>query len=283
MSCQPVEQLSTTEIKNELSTLYGIRNFADCIEPRDLQQKLHEQRASGLVTYGLSYGQLFMLGNKTNPTGVVTLSHGLGDSAMGWYSVGEQLSKRFPYLLFIVPSSAQIPVSVNGGMVMNAWYDIKVMISQNLRSGAQDGASLMRSAEYIRSLASTSCNKYHINPSRVIFAGFSQGAAVALAAGLTSQVAPAGIACMSGYLAAASTLIPRIVNKHVPITFFHGKQDPMVPFAATHESMKSLQEEAHYQGQMELRAYNMEHSTTPQEIDDLAAFIRRLLPEGNSA
>lgn len=117
----------------------------------------------------------------------------------------------------------------------------------------------------------------------MVFAGFSQGAAVALAAGLTAQVAPAGIACMSGYLAAASTVIPRIVNKNVPITFFHGKQDPVVPFEATNQSMKALQEEAHYQGQLELRAYNMQHCAIPQEIDDLTSFIRRILPDTNNA
>lgn len=87
-----------------------------------------------------------MIGNKTKPTGVVTLAHGLGDSAQGWYDVGQQLSRRLPYLLFIVPTSAQLAVSINGGTVMNAWYDITTMISQNLRSGAQDGASLLRSA-----------------------------------------------------------------------------------------------------------------------------------------
>lgn len=274
----PIESFSNTQIKEELRALYAVTDFGDCIEPGDLQRKLQTTRDTVPVTRGVRYGTLLEIGNKKNPTGVVTLSHGLGDSAYGWEDVGHELSRRLPYLLFLLPSAPTRPVTINGGMAMPAWYDITSMISAGLLSGKQDAATIRESCDYTRSLAHVATKKHNIPPHRVVYGGFSQGAAVALCTGLTAHVAPAGIACMSGYLAGAADILPRIVNKAVPITMFHGRQDPVVPIAAAHET-KTLIETQGGVTAVEFKEYNMQHSAVPQEINDLGAFISRVLPE----
>lgn len=274
----PIEQLSNTQIKEELRALYAVTDFGDCIEPGDLQKKLKTIRDTTPITHGLRYGALLEVGNKKNPTGVVTLSHGLGDSAYGWEDVGHELAHRLPYLLFLLPSAPSRPVTINGGMSMPAWYDITGMIGEGLRSGRQDAASIKQSCDYVRSLAHVATAKYNIAPQRVVYAGFSQGAAIALSTGLTAHVAPAGIACMSGYLAAAADIVPRVVNKAVPITMFHGRQDPVVPIDAAKESKTILETEAGVAA-IDFKEYNMPHSAVPQEINDLTSFISRVLPE----
>uniref|UniRef100_A0A0A9XCN6 palmitoyl-protein hydrolase n=1 Tax=Lygus hesperus TaxID=30085 RepID=A0A0A9XCN6_LYGHE len=162
----------------------------------------------------------------------MTICHGLGSDGYDMQSLGETIAATLPYMLCVMPNSAQLPVTINNGYVMPAWYDIKEMISNTLYSKLHDGAAVLRSAEYINSLVATTCVKYKIPFSRVVYGGFSQGAAISLAAGLTTKHTPAGIACLSGYLAAAHVIVPRIINKHTPITFFHGRQDGVVPFVA---------------------------------------------------
>ncbi|KPI84316.1 putative lysophospholipase [Leptomonas seymouri] len=274
----PIEQLSNAQIKDELRSLYAITNLGDCIEPGDLQAKLRTVRDTMPITHGLRYGPLLEIGNKKNLTGVVTLSHGLGDSAHGWEDVGLELARRIPYLLFLLPSAPSRPVTINGGMTMPAWYDITEMIGGGLRSGRQDTTAIMQSSDYVRSIAHLATKKYSIPPKRVLYAGFSQGAAIALSTGLMAPVAPAGIACMSGYLAAQAEVLPRIVNKAVPITMFHGRQDPVVPIGAAYESKEILEREGGV-AQIDVKEYNMQHSAVPQEINDLASFISRVLPE----
>ncbi|CBZ27515.1 putative lysophospholipase [Leishmania mexicana MHOM/GT/2001/U1103] len=273
----PIDQLTNAQIKEELRTLYAVTDFADCIEHGDLQKKLQAIRDSTPITHGLRYGTLLEIGNK-NPTGVVTLAHGLGDSAYGWESVGHELLRRLPHLLFLLPTAPSRSVTINGGMSMPAWYDIMDMCNNGLLSGRQDATSVRQSCDYVRSIAHVATKKYGISPQRVVYSGFSQGAAISLCTGLTAHIAPAGIACMSGYLAACTDVLPRIVQKAVPITMFHGRQDPVVPFSAAKETQKILEKDGGV-APISFLEYDMDHSTLPQEINDLTSFLSCVLPE----
>ncbi|KAG5500835.1 hypothetical protein JIQ42_04861 [Leishmania sp. Namibia] len=272
----PVEQLTSAQMMDELRTLYDITDSTDCIEHGDLQKKLQATRDSAPITHGLRYGTLLEIGNKC-PTGIVTLIHGLGDSAYGWEDVGHELSRRLPHLLFLLPTAPSRRVTINGGMLMPAWYDIMDMTNNGLLSCRQDATSVRQSCDYVRSIAHVAAKKHGIAPQRVVYGGFSQGAAISLCAGLTAHIAPAGIACMSGYLAACADVLPRIIQKAVPITMFHGRQDPVVPLSAAKETKEILEKNAGV-APISFLEYNMQHSTLPEEINDLAAFISRVLP-----
>ncbi|KAG5477841.1 hypothetical protein LSCM1_05143 [Leishmania martiniquensis] len=272
----PTDQLTNAQMKEELRTSYGVTDFTDCIEHSDLQKKLQAIRDSAPITHGLRYGTLLEIGNE-NPTGVVTLIHGLGDSAYGWEDVGHELSRRLPHLLFLLPTAPSRRVTINGGMLMPAWYDIMDMTNNGLLSGRQDATSVRQSCDYVRSIAHVAAKKHGVALHRIVYGGFSQGAAISLCAGLTAHIAPAGIACMSGYLAACADVLPCIIQKAVPITMFHGRQDPVVPLSAARETKEILESKAGVTP-ISFLEYNMQHSTLPEEINDLAAFISRVLP-----
>lgn len=296
-----VEGLSQKELKSELSTLYGITNFSDCLELSDLRNKLATVRDTQPITHGLRYGQLLEIGNKKNPTGLVTIAHGLGDTCQGWEDVGYELARRLPHLLFLLPTAPQRAITVNGGFAMPGWYDISNMISSNLRSGQQDVTGVMQSVDYITSLAVTTCKRLRIPTKRMCFCGFSQGAAVSAAAGLLSASAPpAGVALMSGYLPAADAVLTKHAQliaespsfaehftnaeKAMRFVMFHGRQDPVVPIGAAKETKQTLEAEVLSKlsgnaSTVELYEYNMQHSAVPQEIEQLVKFLSTVLPE----
>lgn len=269
---------TTAEMKEELRTLFGVTDFSDCLEQEDLRQKLQRAHEALPITHGLQYGPLLTVGNTVNPSGIVTLAHGLGDSASGWEDVAEDLARRLPHLLFLLPTAPKRAVTINGGSRMNAWYDILNMISGGLTSGVQDGVGVRQSAEYVHTLASTTARKHGVPLERIVYSGFSQGAAVSLAAGLIAPQAPAGVAVLSGYLAGGPVIAEAVRNRAFPIAVFHGRQDPIVPFAAAKETKKVLEEKMGVQPPVEFHEYNMQHSATPEEITDVEAFLRRVLP-----
>nr|CCC49991.1 putative lysophospholipase [Trypanosoma vivax Y486] len=157
---------------------------------------------------------------------------------------------------------------------MNAWYDIKEQdISERT---SQDGEAIMMSAEYLKSLAFVTTQRYRIPTGRVVYSGFSQGAAISLAAGLTARIAPAGIAALSGYLAGASEVLARLCNKTAPILMCHGTQDKIIPFFAA-ERTKDVLGKAGV-ANITLKSYTMEHSACQEEINDFAAFLQKVLP-----
>lgn len=267
-------EMNPKDIKSELSNVFGIKDFSDCLDLKDLQAKLNAARDSQLATCGHRYGPLIQEGNKTSPSGLVILSHGLGDSGEGWQSVGIELSHRLPHLLFLLPTAPFRSVTINGGMSMPAWYDI-FQLSKSLMCSKQDGEGVQQSARYLTSLANLTTKKFQIPSNRVVYAGFSQGAALSLAAGLTAKVCPAGIAVMSGYLAAYSVFKPFMVNKP-PVALFHGRRDEVVPFQAAQETQETLKKDLNIDAP--LRGYDMEHSALPEEINDLRAFLEKVLP-----
>ncbi|RNF20044.1 lysophospholipase [Trypanosoma conorhini] len=275
----PIENLTVSQIKEELRRLYGVSDFSDVVELKDLQAKLVSTRNSQFITHGLRYGPLLQVGNRKNPSGVVTLSHGLGDSAQGWESVARELAGSLPHLLFLLPTAPVRPVTINGGMSMNAWYDIKDL-GGALEKSRQDEEAVVASADYLTSLAYTATQRHRLPGSRVVYAGFSQGAAVSLAAGITARLAPAGVAVLSGYLAGGNAVMSRLRNKDVPILMCHGSEDDVVPFDAARKSKQAL--EAAGVAAITLKSYPMAHSAHPDEIQDLAGFLKRVLPASAS-
>ncbi|CCW62617.1 unnamed protein product [Phytomonas sp. EM1] len=273
----PVDQMKIAEIKSELSTLYGIKDFSECLEVDDLRKRLCSVRDKSPITHGLQYGPLLRVGNTANPTGLVTLLHGLGDSANGWEDAARELASRLPNLLFLLPTAPLRRVTINGGMLGTAWYDILSDIGVAHAPHRQDADGVLKSADYLRSLAHVSAKQFKIPAQRVVYAGFSQGAAISLVAGLIGHFAAAGVVCMSGYLPASEEVLPLIRNREVPIALFHGLVDPIVPFDAARKTKEVLQSKGGVVSSIDLFEYNMPHSVLPEELDEVERFIARVL------
>ncbi|CCW65951.1 unnamed protein product [Phytomonas sp. Hart1] len=274
----PVDQMDISQMKSELTTLYGIKDFSQCLEVDDLRKRLSSVRDKSPITHGLEYGSLLRIGNTTNPTGLVTFSHGLGDSAHGWESAAYELASRLPHILFLLPTAPTQKVTINYGMSGTSWYDILNEIGSANAPHQQDAPGVLRSVDYLRSLAHVATRQFKIQSQRVVYAGFSQGAAISLATGLIGHFAASGVVCMSGYLPCADEVLPRIRNRETPIAMFHGLVDNIVPFELAKKTKHILQTEGQVTSQIDLFEYNMPHLAVPEELDEVCKFIARVLP-----
>ena len=207
-----------------------------------------------------------------NPDAAIIWMHGLGDDGRGWSEVVPSLGlPRDLAIRFLFPHAPVMPVTINNGMQMRAWYDIR---QANLNDRA-DIDGVRRSQAHVHALLAREAQR-GIAPRRTLLAGFSQGGAIALYAGLRFGERLAGIVALSTYVVAADRLDAEAsaANRDVPIFMAHGTYDPVVQFAWAERSREALQANA---WSVEWHAYPMEHSVVLEEITAAGAFIRRCL------
>lgn len=198
--------------------------------------------------------------------------HGLGAD-------GHDFEPIVPYLglpadlavRFVFPHAMRRPITINGGMVMRAWYDI-VEIS-TLRG--QDEAGITHSAQQVQALIGREIER-GVPASKIILAGFSQGGAMALHVGLRYPQKLAGIMALSGYLLFPDRLMQERseANAATPVFVGHGTMDPMVPFALGQATVTALQSG---QWPVEWHSYPIPHSVSPPEIADVGNWLRERL------
>jgi len=207
-----------------------------------------------------------------SPTRTVIVLHGLGDSGHGFAPVAEELDlSALGDVRFVLPHAPEQPVTINGGYVMRAWYDI---LGTDL-ARVEDEPGLRRSATEIEALIARE-NARGIASSRIVLMGFSQGCAMTLLTGLRHRERLAGLAGLSGYLPlAATTAAERSeANRDVPLFLAHGTQDPVVPYPRGVASRDALVALGYA---IEWHEYPMPHSVCAQEIADLNRWLLRVL------
>ena len=198
--------------------------------------------------------------------------HGLGADGNDFASIVPQLDLRgCPPIRFIFPHAPSMPVTINGGYVMPAWYDI---VGANLVD-RQDAAGIQKSEKAIQALIEQEVAR-GIPYERIVLAGFSQGCAMALHTGLRLPHRLAGIMALSGYLPLADRfpLERHTANAHTPVFMAHGTQDPVVILKRGEDSRDALKALGH---PVQWHTYPMPHSVHPQEIADIAAFLKQVL------
>ena len=196
--------------------------------------------------------------------------HGLGADGHDFEPIVPEL--KLPpeaAIRFIFPHAPAIPVTINSGYVMPAWYDILAMdIDRKV-----DVKQLEASARAVAKLIDRELEK-GIPSERIVLAGFSQGGAVAYQTALTYPKPLAGLLAMSTYLATADSIQVNSANKSLPIEIFHGLQDPVVPESLGKKAQQRLQALGYTPGYF---TYAMEHSVSAAEVKDLADFIKKWL------
>ena len=202
----------------------------------------------------------------------VILLHGLGADGNDFVPMVAEL--QLPATLpvrFIFPNAPSIPVTINGGYVMPAWYDI---LGLNLVD-RQDAAGIQKSERAIVALIENEVAR-GIAYDRIVLAGFSQGCAVALHTALRLPHTLAGIMALSGYLPLADrTRTERQqANAHTPIFMAHGTMDPVVAVTRGEDSRDALVALGH---PVHWHTYPMQHAVHPHEIADIAAFLKQVL------
>lgn len=207
---------------------------------------------------------------KDQPTHSIIWMHGLGADGNDFVPIIDEL-KLLPdtAIRFVFPHAPELPVSINNGYVMRAWYDI---LDPDLGLNEDEGG-IRRSQLAIDALVDAEIQR-GILSRNIILAGFSQGGVMALQAGLRSGREIGGIIALSCYLSLQESLISEmsLVNQRIPIFMVHGNQDAVIPISRAKESKNKLLKSG---CTVEWHEYEMEHSVCGQEILDLSEWINQ--------
>ena len=198
--------------------------------------------------------------------------HGLGADGHDFEPVAAELGRGgLDDVRFVFPHAPVRPVTINGGMAMRAWYDIA---GTDLDRRA-DEEGVRESAGIARALVDEQIAR-GLAPERVVLAGFSQGGAIALYAGLRFPFRIAGILALSTYLPAPGSLATQAhdANRDVPIFLAHGSQDPVIALALSERSRAALAALGYV---VEVHTYPMPHSVCAEEVRDVANWLHRCL------
>lgn len=207
-----------------------------------------------------------------NPQSTIIILHGLGADGNDFVPIAQELDlDALGEVRFVFPHAPVMPVTINGGYRMRAWYDILGTEEQ----GVQDEAGLRQSMALVEALLAR--EKERGTPShRIVLAGFSQGCAMSLLAGLRHKERLAGIAGLSGYLplAEATRTERSEANLQTPIFLAHGTHDEIISLQRAQASRQALLALGH---PVEWHEYPMGHSVHPQEVADLNEWLLRVL------
>ncbi|HCS28902.1 MAG TPA: carboxylesterase [Spongiibacteraceae bacterium] len=207
---------------------------------------------------------------QTPATASVIWLHGLGADGHDFEPIVPEL--RLPPELavrFIFPHAPSIPVTINGGMVMPAWFDIRGMDLDT----AVDEQDILDSAAATRALIEREVER-GIQTERIVLAGFSQGGAVVLNTALSHPEKLAGLLVLSSFFAAQGALTTHPANRDIPIQVFHGTQDPMAPEVLGQQTVAALKELGY---QPAYKTYPMPHAVCPEEIADISSWLQSIL------
>jgi phospholipase/carboxylesterase len=205
-----------------------------------------------------------------SPSAAVVWMHGLGADGYDFVDVPPMLELRRP-VRFVFPHAPMQPVTINGGMVMRAWYDVR----HDAGVRREDETGIRASQRRVEALIAREKAR-GIPAKRLVLAGFSQGGAMALQTGLRHPERLAGVMALSCFLPLADRLAAEAAsaNRDVPIFLAHGTHDPVIPLARA-EDARALLEGLGYR--VEWREYHMPHSVCPEQLADIGAWLARIL------
>lgn len=205
-----------------------------------------------------------------DPRSTIIVIHGLGADGNDFVPIAKELDlSPVGAVRFVFPNAPVMPVTINGGYPMPAWYDIAGP------GRPEDDAGLRRSQAAIESLIAREKAR-GVPAERIVVAGFSQGCAMALLTGVRHAERLAGIVGLSGYLplAGATAAERHPANRQTPIFLAHGSRDGVVIPARAAASRDALTAMGYA---VEWHEYPMEHSVCLEEIGDIEAFLLRVL------
>jgi len=202
-----------------------------------------------------------------SPSASVIWLHGLGANGHDFAPIVEELN--LPTSLptrFILPHAGEIPITINNGYIMPAWYDILEMGESRKINIEQ----LLHSVQSIHTLIDRERER-GIAANQIFVIGFSQGGAVAYHAALTYPEKLAGVMGLSTYFPTADTIDCHASNLNIPIKIFHGSRDPMVVESLGRQAYTDLQTLGY---QVDYKNYPIEHEVCQKEVSDISLFLQ---------
>lgn len=206
-------------------------------------------------------------------TAAVVWLHGLGADGNDFVPVVPYLGAVTGWTRFVFPHAAVQPVTINDGVAMRAWYDILAMdIGRRI-----DMAGVRDSEAYARRLLDAQVSG-GIPADRLILAGFSQGGAITLHAGVRHPSRLAGLMALSTYMPSPEHTDSEAhpANARTPIFMAHGEDDPVIPLSLAEQSRDHLRAAGYA---VEWKTYPMPHSVSPEQLGDIARWLAERLPK----
>ena len=215
--------------------------------------------------------QAIEIETKPKPSHSVIWLHGLGADGNDFVPIVQQLSLPPLGIRFVFPHAPMRPVTINGGFVMRAWYDI---VLQDLAM-KEDEPGLRQSQEMIEQLIAKEQSR-GVPMSRIVIAGFSQGGVIALQTGLRQPERLAGVMSLSAYVPLTSKIEKErnATNQNVPIFLGHGIADNIVPLPLGIASRDQLLKLGY---DVDWHQYPMPHSVCAEELEDISEWLMRVL------
>ena len=208
---------------------------------------------------------------RPNPSHAVIWMHGLGADGSDFVPIVRELKLPPLGIRFIFPHAPMRPVTINGGFVMRAWYDI--VVQDLVRQ--EDERGIRESQDLVGQLIDKEIAR-GIPANRIALAGFSQGGVITLQTGLRYPKRLAGLLALSCYLPLSATLEKErsAANQDVPVFIGHGTADDIVPLQRGLGARDALSKLGY---KPEWHQYPMPHSVHPDEIADIGAWFQRML------
>ena len=205
-----------------------------------------------------------------NPTASIIWLHGLGADGNDFAPIVPELRLPKTAIRFVFPHAPVRPVTINAGMRMRAWYDIADGANRR-----EDERGVRASQVLIEALIAREKER-GTKAGRLVLAGFSQGGAIALHAGLRDPERIAGIMALSAYVPVGEKLSAErsTANRDVPIFMGHGSDDPIIPLVRAEQSRNLLKSLGY---PVEWHEYGMPHSVCPEELTDIGTWLRKVL------
>jgi len=202
-------------------------------------------------------------------TASVIWLHGLGADGHDFEPIIPELKlPAATAVRFVLPHAPTIPITINGGMVMPAWFDILEHGERHINVG-----QLLASAGAIHQLIDREIER-GISSEQILLVGFSQGGAVCLQAGLTYDQPLAGILGLSTFFPTAEAVTPHPANTSLPIQIFHGSEDPLLPEWMAENTIKYLKKLGYAPA---YKTYPMLHSVCSEEITDISSWLQKII------
>lgn len=198
--------------------------------------------------------------------------HGLGADGNDFVPIVNELGLQGHNIRFVFPHAPSMPVTINMGMQMPAWYDVR---EPRLDSN-EDREGIENSQARVESIIDTLLEQ-GIPSQRIVLAGFSQGGAMTLHCGLRQQHTLAGMMVLSSYLPLIDSALEEksTANDNTPVFMAHGQFDPVIPISTGISSRRRLTEMGY---QVEWHEYPMQHSVCIEEVRDISQWLKQVLP-----
>ncbi len=210
-----------------------------------------------------------------NPTAAVIWMHGLGADGNDFAPMVPELRLgNAPAIRFVFPHAPMIPVTINNGYVMRAWYDVSYGDLEGKSRQADEKGVRASQAEIEKLIVREVARGIRAN--KIVIAGFSQGGAIALHTGLRHAAPLAGIMALSTYLPAPHTLPAEAAaaNRDIALFYAHGSDDQVIPIAMAETSRQTLSAAGYA---VDWHEYPMQHSVCLEEIRDISAWLQTVL------